>query len=399
MLRIAASTTLKRCSAVVSTTALGTIVYTQSPLSSSQSKPNWCSKNIDSISYCSWTQPLDSSSLRLQNENDQVINNKDEKERTKNNNNGTEGGDNALLDQGDVDIMLNQIRPIAQASLRAMRLVTTVVMIVLEYKMDYYKLRMNEVIVSSGYDGILGKINNNDLKRQKLEENVQNKLKELQEAQRKYANPVKDKEGDEREDMRTAVHVAAEKLGQSEQELLEFMEAEATSSTVHARAAKRLRDLCRVNGGTYIKVGQHVANLDHLLPPDYINTLQSLFSNCPTTSYDDVREVVREELGNYPEAIFESFEKEPIASASLAQVHVATEKGTGRKLAVKVQHRGLKETSRGDLLALETVVRLVDHLFDEFKWGWIVDEIAPNVSTRYLYNENMGATLLTDTLI
>lgn len=381
MLRIAASTTLKRCSAVVSTTAFGTIVYTQSQLSSSQSRLNWYSKNIDNISYCSWTQPLDSSSLRLQNENDQVINNEDVKQRTKTNNNVTEGGDNAFLNQGDV-AMLNQIRPIAQASLRAMRLVTTVVMIVLEYKMDSYKLRMNEVIVSSGYDGILGKINNKDLKRQKLEHNVQNKLKKLQEAQRKYAEPVKDKEGIEREDMRRVVHEAAEKLGQAEQELSEFtcMEAEAVSSTVHARAAKRLRDLCRVNGGTYIKVGQHLANLDHLLPPDYINILQSLFSDCPTTSYDDVREVVREELGDYPEVIFELFEKEPIASASLAQVHVAREKGTGRKLAVKVQHRGLKETSRGDMLALETVVRLVDHFFDEFKWGWIVDEIAPNVS-------------------
>ena len=82
--------------------------------------------------------------------------------------------------------------------------------------------------------------------------------------------------------------------------------------------------------------------------------------------------------------MFDKFETKPIASASLAQVHVAREKGTGRKLAVKVQHRGLRETSRGDLMALESVVRLVDGLFDEFKWGWIVDEIAPNVRCLHL---------------
>jgi aarF domain-containing kinase len=89
--------------------------------------------------------------------------------------------------------------------------------------------------------------------------------------------------------------------------------------------------------------------------------------------------VILEELGDYPEHIFDSFEEEPIASASLAQVHIAREKLTGRKLAIKVQHRGLRETSKGDLLALESIVRVIDRVFDEFKWGWIVDEIAPNL--------------------
>ena len=89
--------------------------------------------------------------------------------------------------------------------------------------------------------------------------------------------------------------------------------------------------------------------------------------------------MIREELGAYPEEIFDEFEMEPIASASLAQVHVAKKKGDGKKLAIEVQHRGLRETSKGDIMALETVVRLVDRVVDDFRWGWLVDEIAPNL--------------------
>ena len=70
--------------------------------------------------------------------------------------------------------------------------------------------------------------------------------------------------------------------------------------------------------------------------------------------------------------MFESFSEEPIASASLAQVHVAVEKDTGRKLAVKVQHRGLRETSAGDLKALEYAIGTIDRLFKDFTYAWIV---------------------------
>jgi aarF domain-containing kinase len=63
----------------------------------------------------------------------------------------------------------------------------------------------------------------------------------------------------------------------------------------------------------------------------------------------------------------------------LAQVHTATCKQSGKKLAIKIQHRGLRETSKGDLFALTAVVRIAERLFDEFNLGWICDEIAPNL--------------------
>lgn len=101
-------------------------------------------------------------------------------------------------------------------------------------------------------------------------------------------------------------------------------------------------------------------------------------------AYEDVCAVIEEDLGASPDELFASFEKEPIASASLAQVHVAYDKDTGKKLAVKVQHRGLRETSKGDVFAVTMVVRVLDSLFEDFTWGWIAEEIAPQVRARPL---------------
>mmetsp|Transcript_6892 Transcript_6892/g.14163 ORF Transcript_6892/g.14163 Transcript_6892/m.14163 type:complete len:703 (+) Transcript_6892:297-2405(+) len=148
---------------------------------------------------------------------------------------------------------------------------------------------------------------------------------------------------------------------------------------VHQRNAYRLLNLCRENGGTYIKVGQHLANLDLLLPEEYISTLSSLFDDAPVSTIQDVMQVVKEELGALPEDMFSDFSSEPIASASLAQVHTAICKKTGKKLAIKVQHKGLRETSKGDLLAMSNVVMLADKLFEEFKFGWICEELTPQL--------------------
>lgn len=89
--------------------------------------------------------------------------------------------------------------------------------------------------------------------------------------------------------------------------------------------------------------------------------------------------MIKEDLGASPDELFSLFEEEPIASASLAQCHVAYDKDTGKKLAVKVQHRGLLETSRGDVFAITTVTNILDALFEDFTWGWIADEIAPQL--------------------
>jgi hypothetical protein len=118
----------------------------------------------------------------------------------------------------------------------------------------------------------------------------------------------------------------------------------------HLRNAVRLRDMCSTNKGIYIKLGQHLAMLDYILPEEYTKTLSSLLARTPTSSWEDVEKTLCEEF-QVPQAVpylFDSIETEPIASASLAQVHVAYK--DGMKLAVKVQHRGLLEESTMDCL-------------------------------------------------
>lgn len=106
-------------------------------------------------------------------------------------------------------------------------------------------------------------------------------------------------------------------------------------------------DLISANGGLYIKlgkllwwigviVGQALAMQAAVLPPAYGEAFSTLFDEAPQISYDDVVEVFKRDFGKTPEELFDSFEKEARASASIASVFKARLK-TGEWVAVKVQ--------------------------------------------------------------
>ncbi|BDA50400.1 AarF domain-containing protein kinase 1 [Coccomyxa sp. Obi] len=152
-------------------------------------------------------------------------------------------------------------------------------------------------------------------------------------------------------------------------------EYEQAQHKVHERSADRLQRLCFANGGIYIKLGQHIAQLDHLLPEEYVLTMRrTMLDQCPVSPYAEVARIVKEDLGSTPEELFASFEHDPIASASLAQVHRATAHD-GRQLAVKVQHAGLRDSCTADTLTVEFLVKAVHLLFPKFDYNWLVDQI------------------------
>lgn len=92
---------------------------------------------------------------------------------------------------------------------------------------------------------------------------------------------------------------------------------------VHQNCANRLLNTCLKNGGLYIKVGQGIAAINHILPIEYTSTLAKLQDECLPTSREDVQKVFLQELGKLPEEIYLEFDYTPVAAASIAQVFKA----------------------------------------------------------------------------
>src|SRR5690554_2129196 len=76
-------------------------------------------------------------------------------------------------------------------------------------------------------------------------------------------------------------------------------------------------------GPTYIKLGQLLSTRPDLLPDPYLDALTSLQDDLPEIPYDEVREIIESELGERISKAFETFDEEPLASASIGQVHLA----------------------------------------------------------------------------
>ncbi|XP_072393147.1 aarF domain-containing kinase 1 [Diabrotica undecimpunctata] len=155
-------------------------------------------------------------------------------------------------------------------------------------------------------------------------------------------------------------------------------EYKETKSSCHKRSAEKLLDLCCTNKGVYIKVGQHLAALEYLLPNEYVQTMRVLHSHAPTNSLEDVYKVIKEDLKCEPSELFESMDPEPLGTASLAQVHKAKLKD-GSVVAIKVQHPYVQGNSKVDMKTMEYLVKLMSKVFPEFKIKWLVDESKKNI--------------------
>ncbi len=100
--------------------------------------------------------------------------------------------------------------------------------------------------------------------------------------------------------------------------------------------------------GVLMKVGQIVSFMDDTMPASYRDQLRALQSQAPPMDYDVVVRVIRDELGKDPERLFARFDREPVAAASIGQVHRALTR-RGEQVAVKVQYPGVDRAIAADL--------------------------------------------------
>ena len=113
--------------------------------------------------------------------------------------------------------------------------------------------------------------------------------------------------------------------------------------------------------GVYIKLGQVLSIMGAFLPRPFIKRFETLQDQVPPRSYREVEQVFRQDLGKLPTECFTRIEQEPIAAASLGQVHVAyLEDGT--KVAVKILYPGI----RGVIAVDMRVVRWALHVYSWF---------------------------------
>ena len=129
---------------------------------------------------------------------------------------------------------------------------------------------------------------------------------------------------------------------------------------------ENLRRIFEELGPTFIKIGQILSTRFDLLPEEYCRELRKLQDQAPPVEFPDIRRVLEEEFRAPLEKVFRFFDPEPLASASIAQVHRA-ELPDGTRVAVKVQKPKTEQTILEDLEILESLLHLADrmHVLEE----------------------------------
>ncbi|KAF8458812.1 ABC1 family-domain-containing protein [Terfezia claveryi] len=152
-------------------------------------------------------------------------------------------------------------------------------------------------------------------------------------------------------------------------------EQERLLSACHQRCADRTYKVLEKNGSIFIKLGQHLAAMGYLLPPEWTKTFIPLQDKCPVSSYASIEKMICDETGCAILDLFEEFDRTPIGAASLAQVHRAKLKGSGQEVAVKLQHPALAEWIPLDIALTRFAFRNIKFFFPEYPLEWLSDEI------------------------
>jgi ubiquinone biosynthesis protein len=149
-----------------------------------------------------------------------------------------------------------------------------------------------------------------------------------------------------------------------------------------AELSERLRLAVESLGPTFIKLGQIISSGEGLFPPELVEEFKRCRDQVPAERYDVVRETVEGELGRPLEDVFESFDRLPVAAASIAQVHGARLR-TGEDVVVKVQRPDVGRLVHTDLRAM----------------AWLAPHLVGRIPVAALANPPALVELFADTIV
>ena len=172
--------------------------------------------------------------------------------------------------------------------------------------------------------------------------------------------------------------VAAYRLHRARVEIAGPEASAAALERLHARSAERMYQMCVDMRGGVLKLGQFVSARVDLLPQAYIDSLGRLQDRVPAVEYDLIAERVEDELGAPLEDVFAQFDREPLAAASLAQVHGAV-LSDGTRVAVKVQTPGIEDVIEIDMAALRLLATLVRDMLPGTDMETVANELTRSV--------------------
>lgn len=148
-----------------------------------------------------------------------------------------------------------------------------------------------------------------------------------------------------------------------------------------AERARRLRRALERLGPTFVKFGQLLATRVDLFSEEFLRELRHLRSHVPPFPGEEAAAIVAQELGCPLAEVFEDFSLQPVASASIAQVHRARLRDSGQCVALKVQRPNLAHSLLSDLDVLMQVSRLVDRLVPAYHRS-MVHRVAEEYASR-----------------
>jgi len=125
---------------------------------------------------------------------------------------------------------------------------------------------------------------------------------------------------------------------------------------------ERVRHALQDLGPTFVKLGQILATRVDLFAPEWIDEFEKLQDRAPPAAFGEVRAQMTQDLGVAPEDVFESFDPEPIAAGSIAQVHRAR-LADGAQIAVKVRRPGIRPIVEADLRLLARLAGILEAEF------------------------------------